>query len=145
MFRLRLGRERVKERGSSLIETSLVIVVFLMFLFGIVDIGQFLFVQATLGERVRAGLRYGVITYDVNAIQNVVLYGTPTPVNGAPPSFRLTRNMVSVSRQKQNAPEDRVIITLANYPMEFVTPFFPRNVTGRPIVGVLPMEVGNLP
>jgi hypothetical protein len=145
MSRLSFRHRRRRQGGSAMLETALVILAFLMMLAGITDIGQFLFIQESLVERVRGGLRYGVITYDATAIQNVVLFGTPTPADGQVPSFNLTRSMVSVSRADANAPEDRVLVTLSNYPVEFVTPFFGSRVTGRPIVAAQPMELGNLP
>src|SRR5262245_50617412 len=68
-------------RGSALVESTLVLLVSLALFIGIGDLAQVLFVHQSLVERVREGLRYGVITYDTYAIQNIVLYGTPTPAN----------------------------------------------------------------
>src|SRR5579884_3306446 len=118
-----ISRTQSRQKGSAMLESALVLVVFMMLLIGIGDVGQFLFIHASLVERVRAGLRYGVITYDPTGIRNMVLYGTPTPADGSVPSFNLTADMVSVSRQDANAPEDRVIITVSNYPFNFFTPF----------------------
>jgi TadE-like protein len=142
---LLLLRKHRNERGSTMVETALVLVAFLMFLIGIADVGQFLFIHESLVERVRGALRYGVITYDTTAIRNMVLYGTTSPANGAVPSFNLTSSMVSVARKDANAPEDRVVITVSNYPILFLTPFIAGTATGKPIVGVQPMELGNLP
>jgi hypothetical protein len=75
----------------------------------------------------------------------MVLYGAATPPDGATPSFNLTSSMVQVSRFDAKAAEDRVVITVANYPVEFFSPFIARRVTGKPIVGVQSMELGNLP
>jgi hypothetical protein len=128
-----------------MVESSLIIVVFLLVSIGIADIGQFMFQHESIVERVRAGLRYGVITYDPAAIRNVVLYGTSTPVSGATPSFNLTSSMVEVTRLDANAIEDRIRITVSNYPVDFYTPFIARRITGKPIVAIQPVELGNLP
>ena len=136
---------RHPRRGSALVESALVILVFLALLIGIGDLGQVLFIQQSLVERIRQGLRYGVITYDATAIQKIVLYGTPTPADGAIPSFNLTSSMVQVSRYDAKAAEDRVVITVSNYPIEFFSPWVAGRLTGKPIVGVQPMELGNLP
>ena len=128
-----------------MVETSLVLVVFLMMLIGIADLGQVLFIHASLVERVREGLRYGVITYDTAAIKNIVLYGTPAPADGATPSFNLTASMVSVSRADANTPEDRVVITVSNYPIQWFTPYNAKVTAGKPIVEAQAMELGNLP
>jgi hypothetical protein len=132
-------------RGSTLVETALILVVFMMMVIGIVDFAQVLFTHVSLVERVREGLRYGVITYDAAAIQNIVLYGTASPPQGATPSFNLTANMVSVSRMDANAAEDRVVITLSNYPIQFFTPYIATKTTGKTIVEAQSMELGNLP
>lgn len=136
---------RRKTRGSVIVESSLVLLIFLLMLIGIADLSIVLFIQSSLGERVREGLRYGVVTYDATAIRNIVLYGTTTPVDGATPSFRLTSDMVQVSRLDANAAEDRVNITVSNYPVEFFTPFIAGKFTGKPIVAMQAMELGNLP
>ena len=128
-----------------MVESALVLLVFLAMLIGIGDVAQVLFIHQSLVERIRQGLRYGVITYDAAAIQNIVLYGTATPSDGAAPSFNLTSSMVQVSRYDAKAPEDRVVITLSNYPVEFFSPWIAGRLTGKPIVGVQPMELGNLP
>ena len=136
---------RSRRRGSVMVESTLVVLVFLMTLIGIIDFGQLLFIHETMVERMRSGLRYGVVTYDATAISNLVLYGTATPAEGQQPSFNLASNMVQVSRLDANQPEDRVMITISGYPVEFLTPFIAGRYTGKPIIGVLPMETGNLP
>ena len=142
-----LRREQLQDprRGSALVESALVLLVALALLIGIGDLAQVLFVHQSLVERVREGLRYGVITYDASAIQNIVLYGTATPANGATPSFNLTSSMVQVSRYDVKASEDRVVITVSNYPIEFFSPWIAGRLVGKPIVAFQPMELGNLP
>jgi hypothetical protein len=136
---------RKEQRGSAMLESALILVVFLTMIIGIGDFSLALFIHESLVERVREGLRYGVITYDPTAIQNMVLYGAATPPDGATPSFNLTSSMVQVARLDAKAPEDRVTITVANYPIEFFSPFIAGRITGKPIVGVQSMELGNLP
>jgi len=134
-----------RQRGSAMLETSLVLVVALALLIGVMDLGQILFMRASVMERVRAALRAGVITYDPTAIQNIVLYGKASPAEGAMPSFNLTSSMVTVTRLNANESSDRVQISVTNYPLDFYTPMVARRVIGRPIVVVQAMEAGNLP
>ena len=136
---------RKLKKGSAMVESSLVLVVFLTLLIGIADLGQILFIHASIVERLREGLRYGVITYDPTAIRNIVLYGTDRPTEGAVPGFNLASNMVDVSRFDANTPEDRIRIAVSNYPVEFFAPFIARRFTGKAIVAVQAMELGNLP
>jgi hypothetical protein len=128
-----------------MLESALVLLVSLVLLVGIIDLGQILFVRASVLERVRAGLRAGVITYDPTAIQNMVLYGNAAPAEGAQPSFNLSSSMVTVTRLNANETSDRVQISVTNYPIDFYTPLVARRVIGRPIVLVQSMEAGNLP
>jgi Flp pilus assembly protein TadG len=138
-------RQAARQRGSSLVEGALCLMVILGMLIGILDIGQVLFIRASVQERVRDALRQGVIEYDAAAIQNHVLYGTRTPAEGAQPAFNLTAGMVEVTRLDQNTAADRVKVTVSNYPIDFYTPFIAGRITGPPIYAVAPMERGNLP
>ncbi|MBI1895049.1 MAG: pilus assembly protein [Acidobacteria bacterium] len=127
------------EKGSVMVETSLTLLVFTVIVIGTLDFSHLLFVHQTLGERVRAALRYSTVhAYDVTATQNIVLYGQPN--GGTQPSFNLTRDMVSVARYDAGSADDRVVVTVQNYPVEFITPFMARTVPGRPIRNSLPYE-----
>ena len=53
-----------------MVESALVLVTFLVMVIGIADLSVILFIQTSLGERIRNGLRYGVVTYDAAAIRN---------------------------------------------------------------------------
>lgn len=141
----RCSRKRRARRGSAMVETSLVLLVALALIIGIMDLGQILFLRQSVQERVRAALRAGVITYDPEAIKNIVLYGKANPPEGAKPSFNLTSSMVSVTRLNPNESSDRIKITVTNYPIDFYTPMVAKRIIGRPIVAVLAMEAGNLP
>jgi hypothetical protein len=141
----RLYSSRSRERGNALIESALVLIVAVTMLIAIADMGQYLFLRASVIERIRAGLRYGVVTYNVAAIRNVVLYGTATPAAGVTPSLNLTYDMVDVSRLDSNTPEDRVMITVSNYPIDFYTPFIARHAISPTMFAVQHMELGNLP
>jgi hypothetical protein len=139
------SRSRSGQRGNALIESALILIVAVSMLIAIADMGQFLFLHASVVERMRAGLRYGVITYDPTAIRNVVLYGTDTPAQGDIPSFNLSSSMVTISRLDANTSEDRVMITISNYPIDFYTPFIARHATAPTMFAVQHMELGNLP
>ena len=66
----------VECRGSTLVESVLVLLVFMSTLIALFDCSQFMFLHQTLVERVRAAARYGTVnTYSQTEIQNMVLYG----------------------------------------------------------------------
>ncbi len=144
-----------KRRGQSLVEATLILLVFVSIFVGIIDLGQVLFIHQTLVERTRNAARYGAVRpYDALAMENMVLYASPTPppmpgnseyaegeVNHRPDGiFGLTPAMVDVQRFGVGSNDDRVVITVSNYPFTFFSPLIARVVTGKPIMASLPYE-----
>jgi hypothetical protein len=143
------GKDR-RQSGQSLVESVLVTLVFLTVVIGMIDIGQILFIHQSLVERVRATLRYGATQpYDSMMLENMILYNQPTvPVSetdgpdAPPPSgfLGVTRDMITVSRQDATLNEDRLVITVQDYPFHFFTPFVAGAYSGKPIQGSTPYE-----
>ena len=52
---------RSSQRGQSMVEATLVLLVFFTLLLGVIDCGQVLFAHQSLVERVRAAVRWGVV------------------------------------------------------------------------------------
>jgi TadE-like protein len=134
-----------RRRGSVIVETSLIMMLFLMIVFGIADFGFVLFQHQTLMHRTRSAARYGVIhPTDLTAIQNIVLYGQPSlpagKSTGDPGMFGIVPSMVDVSRAGTGDPEDRIRITLSGYRYTFVAPLIAGRFTGKPIRVSLPVE-----
>ena len=118
-----MKNNRNRRRGSLMLESSLILLVFMMVLIGTFDISQLLFIQQSIAERVRVAARYGAVnTYDQTAIENMVLYSQPTVPASGTPAFSLTRAMITVARSDAGTPEDRVSVTVSNFPVEFITP-----------------------
>ena len=119
-----MNKPRNSQRGSLMVESALVLLVVVVVLIGTMDVARLLFVQQSLTERVRGAARYGAVnTYNQTAVENMVLYNQATiPATGSP-LFQLNRSMVAVSRQDAGTPEDRVVVTVSNFPVEFITPF----------------------
>ena len=70
---------RRRQKGQSLVEGALVMLVFFALLLGVVDFGQVIFSHQSLVERVRSSVRWGTLHPEagVEAVRNMVLYGTP--------------------------------------------------------------------
>jgi Flp pilus assembly protein TadG len=131
---------RKRQRGSTMVESALVLIVALCLMIGIADIGQMLFARSSVMERVRSALRYGAVDYNETKIRNIVLYGTATPAADARPGFGLTASMVAIARLDTNTTADRLKITVSNYPISFYAPLIARTVTGPAIVAVQAIE-----
>jgi hypothetical protein len=71
---------RGRQRGSVIVELSLIFMAVVCLVLGALDFGQFLFIHQMLTERARSALRYGVTTspVDTTGVQNIVLYGQTT-------------------------------------------------------------------
>ncbi len=95
-------------RGQSLIEATLVLMVFFALLLGVVDCGQVVFAHEALVERVREAVRWGTLhPYDGSGDQvaNLVLYDR---ANGSGAGFLgLTRANVEVRYRRPPGPARR--------------------------------------
>jgi hypothetical protein len=134
-----------RRRGSVIVESTLILMMFLMIVFGISDFGFVLFQHQTLIHRTRTAARYGVIhPTDLTGIQNIVLYGQPSlpagKSTGDPGIFGIMPSMVDVSRADAGETEDRIKITLSGYRYTFVAPLIAGRFTGKPIRVSLPVE-----
>jgi len=129
-------------RGQSTLEGALVILVFLATLIGIFDLGQVLFIHQTFVARARSAARYAVLNpSETDAIKNMVLYGQSTvPVGAISGVFGLDSSMITVTRSDNGTSEDRVVVSIVNYPYRLFSPWIGRTFTGRPIVASFSVE-----
>ncbi len=137
-----MTNRKKNQRGQTLVESALVILVLIATLLGIVDFGQVLFFHQTLAERARAGVRWAAVASPLNTdqVKNYVVYnnsaGTGTPVLSA-----LTTDMVGVLQSgTQGCDEARITVTIANYPFQFFSPWIARTFVNKPIIETLPWE-----
>jgi hypothetical protein len=133
-------RKRRLERGSALIETSLVLLVFSVTLLEILDMGQFMFFQAMLMDRARAGARYAQVnTFNSTSITNVVVYNNASGGAGRG-LFGLTTAMVSVNRYDAGLQTDRIEIVITNFPLAFRGPMLLADFSSRSFRVVVPSQ-----
>jgi hypothetical protein len=130
------------QRGQAAVEAALMALVLIVTLIGIFDMGQIFFIHQTLVERVRNAGRYSAVhNYDPARFINMVLYNQATvPPDRTSGIFGLTPSMVDVVRRDAGTSEDRIVLTLRDYPFRFFTPIIGRAFTGRPIVVSFPYE-----
>lgn len=130
--------------GSTLVEASVILVLFLVVLIGILDVGQVIFFHHVLTERVRAGARYAAVhTYDPSAIKNVVSYNSATaPSDGSSGLFGISPSMVQVNLYDQGTSDARVVVSISAFTLHFVSPWLMRDFTPTPISAAVPVESG---
>ena len=137
----------MKRRGQSLIEATLVMLVFLSLLVGVVDCGQVLYSHQALEERVRSAVRWGSLhPYDGTGDQvaNLVLYDSLRAPGGDAAGFLgMTRANVQVRYEPATAarPDDETLsVAIVNYQSHFFTPWIARTIVSpRPVLISAPM------
>lgn len=142
--------DRHTRRGFALVESSLVLIVFLAFCIGTLDFGQYLYFHQALAERARAAARYGAVNWtDRTGIRNVALYNDAAgTANGATAILAdLTTAMIDVClpgdatcSDPTNTTESRITVTISGYQMTTFNFVFPQSFTNKPITASLPSE-----
>jgi len=136
-------KTRNLERGGSLIEFTVVASVFFLMLVGIVAAGNLYYTHNALVEATRRGARYAVLNPGggAAAVQNVVIYGTPNPANGATSLvYNLQPANVSVCYsgtvncpgQAFGVAAGSVTVTIQSYSFPFVLPTTTTSITMPP-------------
>lgn len=142
-MKMRLQKRSRKGRsGQALVESALILLLFITTLVGILDVSQLLFIHQSLVERTRDALRWGIVQpWDGTGakIQNMVLYRTATAPSGIePPGFLgLVRANVLVTRTAGTVADpndERLQIAIVNYNFNFFTPFIAKTFTNNSAV-----------
>lgn len=132
----------MKQRGSTLVESSVILLLFLVLVTGVLDFGQVLFFHHFLTDRVRSGARYAAVTNaDATAVQNLVAYNTSSPGPGATGLFGLQPGMVQVTRYDAGTATDRIEVKISTFRLWFLSPWLARSFTPS-FRAVMPVEGG---
>src|ERR1700682_5807918 len=136
------------ERGQSLVEGTLVMLVFFALMFGVIDCGQVLVAHQSLVERVRSAARWGAVhPWDGSAqIENLILYNqTDEPRSTTAGFLGMTRNHVQVRYQQATPerPDDATLsVAIVNYEYHFFSPWLSRPfVNPRPVSVTVPCAI----
>jgi hypothetical protein len=128
-------------RGSIIVESAVVLLLFLVILLGVLDAGQILFFHQFLAARARSGARYAAVhAFNATSIANVVAYLDPAPSPGAVGLFGLNAEMVQVNHLDAGTSYDRVSVKIAGYRMRFLSPWLAGVFTAGPFQAVAPVE-----
>ncbi len=138
---------RQSERGQTLIEGALALMVFFALLFGVIDCGLMLVRHQALVERVRSAVRWGVVRpWDGSGdqIANLILYEQTTEPAGATGSYLgLTRDNVQVRYQPASParPDDEMLsVSIVNFRYQFLSPWITQIfINPRPVLIAAPM------
>ena len=117
------------QRGQSMVESTLVLLVFFSLLLGVIDCGQVLFAHQSLVERVRSAVRWGVVHpwNGGDAIVNRVLYNQSETLGGNVPAFLGLHPENVVVRHQAPTPErpddETLSVAIVNYQPQFFSPW----------------------
>lgn len=137
------------ERGQSLVEGTLVMLVFFAMLLGVVDFGLVLFEHQSLTERARAAVRWGSLHPDGGAepVRNMVLYGSPG-TSTAPPYLGLAPDNVLVTYRSVEAGSADVAtlhLEIVNFEAPLFAPWWPglahKLINPRPVSLTAPVRI----
>lgn len=137
---------RHSQRGQTLVEGALALLVFMSLLFAVVDCGLVLVSHQTLVERVRAAVRWGVVRpWDGSGEQvaNLILYDRTEAPRATTGYLGLTRENIQVHYQPSSTghPDDEILsVAIVNYRYHFLSPWITQTfVNPRPVFITSPM------
>jgi Flp pilus assembly protein TadG len=105
-----------------MLESALVLLIFLGFLIGTLDFAQVLYFHQSLVERVRFAARYAAVhPTETTAIKNMAVYNT-VEAGTSPLLPALTTSMVNVQLADTGSSSARVTVTITGYPYQFFSP-----------------------
>lgn len=131
-------------RGQALVESALTMAVFLSVLMAILDFGQVLFIHQALSQQVAAAARYAAINpANQTAIRNLVVYGTPNPIEGTSPFLGVSADHVLISRSGSGTSKDRIELRLSGYNYRMFSPGLSGLYGLKPIVATAMVESAN--
>lgn len=136
-------RRRQKQSGQAMLESALVLLIFLCIFIGILDFGQFLYFHQALVDRARAGARYAAVNPSATntQIQNFTVYNDPDVSTGSPLISGLTTTMVSALRSgTPGASNATAGVRISNFPFQFFSPYITGTFTNAPVTAILPSE-----
>ena len=125
-----LRKKRDNERGSTLVEFSIGVTVFVMAMFAVVEFGRALWVHNALTDAARRGARYAALhnSGDSAKVQNIVVYGNEDGT-GEPMLTNLTTGQVDVDYNNFGLNDGTVSVSITDYEFEFVIPIIGTSIT----------------
>ena len=118
------------ERGATLVEYSIAVMVFMIALFAVIEFGRAIWVHNALSDAARRGARYAALHSAANVaeVKNVVVFGDPA--GGSQPTVpNLSTTNVDVTYSGFGLNTGTVSVSVTNYQFQFVIPIVGTTIT----------------
>lgn len=127
---LHIKNRKDNERGSTLVEFSIGVTVFVMAMFGVLEFGRLLWVHNALTDAARRGARYAVMhsASDESSVKNIVVYGDAAG-SGQPMLNNLSTANVVVTYNSFGLNDGTVSVSITDYQFQFVIPIIGTTIT----------------
>jgi hypothetical protein len=118
------------ERGATIVEMAIAGSVFLLLVFGVIELSRLLWTHNALNDAVRRGARYAVLNAPNSAnVRNIVVYGTTSPPGGAKPVVSgLTTGHVAVTYNNFGIKQGEVKVSISGFSFAITVPLVGANV-----------------
>jgi Flp pilus assembly protein TadG len=126
----RLAKCKDNEKGSTLVEFSIGVLVFATAMFAVLEFGRALWVHNALTDAARRGARYATLhsANDISAVKNIVVYGNSAGSGEAMLPNLSTAN-VDVTYNNFGLNDGTVTVKITDYQFQFVVPIIGTTIT----------------
>lgn len=126
---LRVKKNKNNERGSTLVEFSIGVLVFATAMFAVLEFGRVLWAHNALTDAARRGARYAVLhaATDVDQVKNVVVFGDAAGT-GNPMLPNLAKEDVDVEYTGFGLNDGTVTVTI-DYEFQLLIPMLGTTIT----------------
>jgi Flp pilus assembly protein TadG len=127
---LRLKKCKDNERGSTLVEFSIGVMVFATAMFAVLEFSRALWAHNALTDAARRGARYATLhsATDTTSVKNIVVYGNAAGTGNAMLPNLSTAN-VDVSYNNFGLNDGTVTVKITNYQFQLVIPIVGTTIT----------------
>ena len=136
-------RDKENQKGSSMLETALVLMTVVGMILFIMDIGRILLMQQFINERARNTVRNAVVNNcDATATKNYLVYNSTTAPNNNPPGFMglLTSQVSYQTLGTLGQPDYRLQVKVTGVPALTWIPYIAGRYTLPPIIASAPAQ-----
>lgn len=133
-----------RQRGSTIVETAIVLLTLIVVLVGIADFAVFLHLHQAITERTRDAVRTAAIEdLDEAAIKYMIAYGAPSITANEPPPgyFGMSPKNIAVEIKDRGLTSQRVMVKVSGIPFPIVSPLISGKGSNLPIRVSVPLEL----